>query len=77
MWPLVGGPCSNRYTHTCEYISTTDWITWLIKRNKKRHEVERVGKGGRVLVDLGGVGGIVGVNYDQNTFQESLKEIIK
>lgn len=35
------------------------------------------GKGGRVLVDLGGVGGIVGANYDQNTFQESPKEIIK
>lgn len=72
VWPLVGWPCSNRYSHTCEYISTPQIGLHGLLKEKKRHEVERVGKGG-VLVDLGGAGGMVGANYDQN----SLKEIIK
>lgn len=40
MWPLVGSPCSNGWSHIHVQMGSTSWTQWVIKR-EKRYQVER------------------------------------
>lgn len=72
MQPLVGWACSSGRPHIQEYMGSTNWTSWILKKKEGRYKLGWAGNGENA--DLRGIG--AGGEYNRNTLYVIIKEII-